>query len=93
MSKHLSTALHNLYVRYRLPFALNRNHNLDNFIKQNLFSEIYIVQNTLGGSGVGNDRWGKKRKVRGEKRKGERKTEENYIQTGKTALKMHLFGL
>ena len=75
MSKHLSPALHNLYVRYRLPSALNRNHNLDNFIKQNLFSEIYIVQNTLGGSGVGNDRWGKKEKLgeKKEKEKGKRR--------------------
>ena len=35
----------------------------------------------------------KKIRVRGKNEKGERKTEENYIKTGKKALKMHLFGL
>ena len=31
--------------------------------------------------------------VRGKNEQGERKTEENYIKTGKKALKVHLFGL
>ena len=83
MSKHLSTALHNLYVRYRLPFALNRNHNLDNFIKQNLFSEIYIVQNTLGGSRVGNDRWGNNEKLGEKKEKEKEKRRKITYKRGK----------
>ena len=52
------------------------------------------MQNTMiGGGGGGGWPLGKKLRVRGGK-KAERKTEENYIKnTGKKALKMHLFGL
>ena len=46
---------------------------------------------TVGGGGA----WGKNENEElGEKNeKGERKREENYIKTGRKALKMHLFGL